>query len=54
MTIIARPMFLDNPDWYKYDETQGKYVLTENATEEARESYDSFYKALSHKFIEKD
>lgn len=38
------PKFMENNDWYYYDYSSGKYVLTANAPKEAIESYDEFYK----------
>lgn len=37
------PYFLKNPDWYRFDEKEIKYVLTDKATKEAIESYEEFY-----------
>ena len=38
-------MFLNNPEWYYFDENAWKYVLTDKATEAAKESYKDFYEA---------
>ena len=37
------PYFLQNPEWYYFDEDEWKYKLTEKATEEAKKSYKEFY-----------
>lgn len=39
------PYFMKNPEWYYHDEEQWKYVLTDKATDKARESYEEFYDA---------
>ncbi len=46
MNDIERPYFLENKEWYYYDEEEGIYKLTEKATEEAIKSYNEFYKAV--------
>ena len=49
---IEKPYFMSNEEWFKFDEKEFKYVLTEKATEEAKESYKEFYSLLS-KIVEK-
>lgn len=46
MNDIERPYFLENKEWYYYDEEEGIYKLTEKAPKEARESYRKFYEEL--------
>lgn len=41
-----KPLFLQNSEWYYFDEAEWKYKLTEKATTEAVKSYEDFYKAL--------
>lgn len=41
------PYFMENEDWYMFDSSAQKYVLTEKATKKAKESYNAFYKALA-------
>lgn len=42
--ISKEPYFLSNPAWYYYDEEDLMYKLTEEATPEAKASYEEFYK----------
>lgn len=44
------PYFMSNEDWYKYDEKSGRYVLTNKATDKAKESYKEFYSLLDKRF----
>lgn len=41
MKVQDIPYFMTNEDWYYFDGK--KYVLTENAPEEAKESLKEFY-----------
>lgn len=34
--------FLDNEEWYYYDEKKEKFILTDKATNEAKESYKEY------------
>lgn len=34
--------FLDNPEWYYFDEKEEIYKLTDKATNEAKESYKGY------------
>lgn len=38
-----RPYFLNNKDWFYFDEKEWKYKLTNKATNEAKDSYKRFY-----------
>lgn len=38
-----KPYFLTSPDWYTFDISQGKYILTDAAPQEAKASYIAFY-----------
>ena len=52
MTTNGIPYFLTNKEWYREDEIEGKYVLTDKAPQEAIDSYNEFYKALETQFDE--
>ena len=39
----TKPFFMNNPDWYYFDEEDWKYRLTDKAPKEARDSYEDFY-----------
>lgn len=41
---FEEPYFMQNKDWYYHDEEEGKYKLTDKAPEQAKKSYDDFYK----------
>ena len=41
--IHERPFFLANPEWCYYDESEGRYKLTDKAPKEAVESYEKYY-----------
>lgn len=43
---VEEPFFLSNEEWYDYDITTLKYVLTDKATKEARDSYNEFYELI--------
>jgi hypothetical protein len=43
MTIAEQPYFMNNPDWYYFDEVDFCYKLTEKAPEKAVESYNEYY-----------
>lgn len=38
-----KPYFMENSEWFYFDESEWKYKLTEKATKEAIESYHEFY-----------
>jgi hypothetical protein len=42
-----KPYFMENSDWFYFDESEWKYKLTENATKEAIESYNDYYELLN-------
>lgn len=42
--IHERPFFVNNPEWYYYDESEGRYKLTDKAPKEAMESYEYYEK----------
>ena len=45
--MLDFPYFLENKDWYYYDEKEHIYKLTDEAPEEAVESYKKFYEMLN-------
>lgn len=47
MTTVDMPYFMENAEWYEFDLDKGIYVLTEEATEKAKESYKEFYGLLN-------
>lgn len=44
--MIEKPYFLNNKDWYTYNEEEFRYELTDKATEKAKKSYSEFYDLL--------
>lgn len=38
-----KPYFMENEDWYYFDEKEWRYKLTDKAPKKAIESYDEFY-----------
>ncbi len=48
---VPEPYFLENPEWYKFDEENFRYILTEKATDEARKSYEEFYSQIEESNI---
>ena len=43
---LEMPYFMTNKEWYKYDMETGRLVLTDKATDAAKQSYEEFYIAL--------
>lgn len=48
---VSEPYFLKNPEWYRFDEKNCRYVLTEKATDEARKSYNEYYSQIEESNI---
>lgn len=46
MTIPEEPYFMQNKEWFYFDENEFKYKLTEKAPKEAIESYKQFYSSV--------
>ena len=46
--MLDMPYFMENKDWYEFDAVAGKYVLTDEAPERARKSYEEYMLALDH------
>lgn len=44
--MIDMPYFMENDKWYYFDYDKKKYVLTDEAPPEAKESYNEYYKTL--------
>lgn len=44
--MIEKPYFLENEEWYYFDEKKFCYKLTDKATEKAKQSYQDFYEEL--------
>lgn len=45
--MIKRPYYLENKEWYTYDEELRRDVLTDKAPQEAIDSYYEFYNILN-------
>ena len=41
--LAETPKFLTNPAWYRFDPEKKKIVLTDEAPEDVRKSYEDFY-----------
>lgn len=46
MNDVERPYFLENEEWYYYDEKEEMFKLTDKASPKAIDSYNEFYKLL--------
>lgn len=46
LITLEKPLFLTNEDWFYFDEDEMMYKLTDKATEEAKKSYEAYYKML--------
>ena len=51
MLINKKPYFMINKEWFYYNVKEFKYMLTDKATKEAKESYDKYYKELDEGLI---
>ena len=47
---LPEPLFMTNEEWYYFDEKAFCYKLTDKAPEDARQSYEEFYKELNKRF----
>ena len=45
---IPKPYFMENENWFYYDEEKEIYKLTKEAPKEAIESYKEFYELLNN------
>jgi len=50
--IVKQPYFLTNKLWYNFDEVKWRYVLTDEAPQEAIDSYNEFYRLLESMYSE--
>lgn len=41
---LPKPYFMENEEWYYFDEDSFMYKLTDKAPKEARDSYKEYYK----------
>lgn len=46
MTIPEEPYFMQNKEWFYFDENEFIYKLTDKAPKEAVESYKKFYSSV--------
>lgn len=44
--LPEEPYFMQNKEWYYFDEEDFKYKLTDKAPEKARKSYKEYYEDL--------
>jgi hypothetical protein len=44
LMISEKPYFMQNKEWYYFDELEFKYKLTEKAPQKAIESYKEYYR----------
>ena len=44
--LKEEPYFMQNEEWYYHDRKKCKYVLTDKAPEEAKKSYEEFYRMI--------
>lgn len=45
--MLDMPYFMENEEWYEFDFKQRKYVLTDKASQDARDSYEQYYQELN-------
>ncbi len=45
--MLDIPYFMENAEWYEFDFTQRKYILTDKAPQNARDSYNQYYQELN-------
>lgn len=50
MTMIDKPYFMENPLWYYHDNDEMIYKLTNDAPQDAIDSYNEFYKLLNESY----
>lgn len=41
--MVDEPYFMNNEEWYYYDYSKKKYMLTKKAPKKAKDSYKEFY-----------
>ena len=42
--FVERPYFMENKEWYRFNEEEFRYELTDKAPQKAVESYEQYYK----------
>ena len=47
MLKLEKPFFMSDPSWFEYDKDTYTYVLTPQAPEEAKKSFNDFYKNIN-------
>ena len=40
---LPKPYFMENPEWFYFDEEDFTYKLTDKAPDKAKKSYEDFY-----------
>jgi len=40
---VEKPLFMNNPEWYYFDDSEFCYKLTDKAPEKAKQSYKEYY-----------
>ena len=45
--MLDMPFFMKNEDWYEFDFKKRRYVLTDKAPQEAKDSYEKYYQEMS-------
>lgn len=43
---LEKPYFMSNKEWYYHDKENMMYKLTDKANEEAKQSYEKFYRKI--------
>ena len=46
--MIDMPYFMTNKEWFYFDYKNRKFMLTNKAPKEAKESYKEFYKEIKY------
>lgn len=46
--ILEQPYFMQNENWYYFDENDFRYKLTDKAPQKAQESYKEYYEELEN------
>jgi len=48
-----KPYFMNNKDWFYFDEKDFCYKLTDKAPQKAKESYEEYYRTINSQFESK-
>lgn len=46
ISVLDMPYFMENKEWYYFDAKKQRFVLTEKATEKAKQSFKEYYEEL--------